>query len=488
MLKRTLISFFVFSALFISSCGNHIFDEFEDLFNCSDLECILDGIISKTGWLVDKEDLDNIPQDVDINGDTTGLPKLKLLEDKFPRIGDQGQYGTCVAWATGYNLKTALNAIDKNWSNADLNKPINQTSPKDLWFTLKSSDRGKNCGGTDFESALDALISKGANNLSAVPYSNMGNCSGNSSGDASNRLANYRMIAYNNSLAGGSAIEGMTKNNFKGYLAQGRPIVFGAKLGDRFMRWDNASVINTDTYNNPGMQHAYHAMVLVGYDDTKGTNGAFRVRNSWGDDWGDNGSIWVDYDFFLKSFCFTAFVAQNPPTSSSISAKQLSSGYDLQIAYVKDSVPDKNSPDERIFSYDVRNSGTKPILASQKWTVLYMYYNAFNARENGIIYEDYYTENPPAIRYKMPPITGKYYLVVYVDAYNAIEESDEDNNFYFIAANNGNPLEFMNGIMQNEPVFSTSAKSVQELGGNPNAYTPAEIRSLVLRNSKIARE
>ncbi|MDR2593720.1 MAG: C1 family peptidase [Fibromonadaceae bacterium] len=457
MFKRTFISFFFLSAMFLSSCGNHVFDDLNNLLNCPDIDCILNEIISKTGWLAENENLDSIPVVVD-DGDTTNLPPHKDLESIFPPIGDQGQYGTCVAWATGYNLKTSLNAIDKNWSAADLRKSENQTSPKDLWFTIPNSDKGSNCGGTNFEPALDALISKGAASMSSVPYTSMGNCSGTSSGNSSNKLGNYRKIAANTTLAGGNDKAGMTQGNFKSHLAQGRPVLFGAKLGDRFMRWSSASPISSDTYNNPGMQHAYHAMIVVGYDDSKR---AFRVRNSWADDWGDKGSIWVDYDFFLSKFCFTAFVAEN--SNSSARAKQLSSN-ELQITSVKDSVPDKNSPRERVFSYNMQNSGN----------VTYMYYNAFNANENGIIYEG--TAKQQSVRYTMPKITGQYYLVVYA----------EPNSFYFLATDNGRPLRFVDGVMQNDIVSTPNSKaiSVQELGGKPNAYNPEEIKSLILRNRK----
>jgi len=460
MFKRTLVSFFAFSALFISSCGNHTFDNLDGLLNCTDWECVLEEIISQTGLIPKSEDLDSIP--VVPNNDTTGLPKSYSLEDKFPPIGNQGQYGTCVAWATGYNLKTYLNAKDKNWGKSELSNTANQTSPKDLWFILNKSDRGADCGGTNFEPALDALISKGAASLSSVPYTNMGRCDGTSPGNASNKLANYRKIASNSSLAGGkSDKQGMTESNFKGFLAQGRPVLFGAKLGDRFMKWNSSSPIGSDTYNNSGMQHAYHAMIVSGYDDNKR---AFRVRNSWGKDWGDEGSIWVEYNFFLNNFCFAAFVAENAKTtSSSIQAKQKSSGSDLQITFVADSVPDKNSSRERIFSYKMQNSGT----------VIYMYYNAFNINENGIIYEG--TAKQQTMHYTMPEITGPYYLVVYA----------EPDNFYFLATDNGKPLVFANGVMQNEiaPAPNSSARSVQELGGRLNSYTPEEIK-LVLRNKK----
>jgi len=103
----------------------------------------------------------------------------------------------------------------------------------------------------------------------------------------------------------------------------------------------------------------------------------------------------------------------------------------------------------------------------------YMYYNAFNANDNGIIYEG--TAKQQSISYTMPKITGQYYFVAYA----------EPSSFYFLAADNGKPLRFADGVMQNDiaPAPSSKAKSVQELGGKQNTYTPAEIK-LVLRNRK----
>jgi len=527
---------FIFALI---GCGEH-----SNLLDCSSIECLLEegaDVLSLTGYRADRENLSNIPQDISISNNISAVPSSYSLENKFPPVGDQGQYGTCVAWAVGYNLKTTLNGIEKGWSASDLAKNANQTSPKDLWFTISSSDRGSSCGGTSFEAALDALVSKGATSLSSVPYKDMGNCSGTSNGYADNKLANYRKIAYNNALMDSRGSDGMTADNFKGYLSQGRPIVFGAKLGDRFMRWNSSAVISSDTYNNPGMQHAHHAMVLVGYDDSKR---AFKVRNSWGTNWGDNGNIWVDYDFFLKNFTFSAFVAQNPPppVEEEVEEDKLVEGYDLLAALGED-FQDPEDPDypsnqrKRGFSYEVYNNGKRPILASQNWSVLYMYYNAFDANEYEIIYEDYYTNrgNPgdygeytdtdalvggfwnyanvqPGkkageaefgsdgfyIPYEMPLITGKYYLVVYADAYEKIDESNEDNNFYFIGAEGGKPLDFADGVMKSKPVAAkvlakeaagnkiprASAKSVQEIGGSANAYTPAEIKTLVSKSKQ----
>ncbi len=46
-----------------------------------------------------------------------------------------------------------------------------------------------------------------------------------------------------------------------------------------------------------------HAIVLVGYDDTKRVGsdvGAFRFANSWGKVWGDHGFGWLPYRFFER--------------------------------------------------------------------------------------------------------------------------------------------------------------------------------------------
>lgn len=498
------------------------------LQSCSEALPILVEIlaVAASGWLIDDEDMDNIPEDiVIIDPDEEGLAKKVDLSVKFPPIGNQGSYGTCVAWATGYNMKTALDAIDKGWSSSQLSSSSNQTSPADLWAGIPTASRGSGCNGSNFEPALNALITKGAASLATVPYSKLDCSSTSPKGNSSQKLANYRKIC--------SETQGKELKNFKYYLSQGRPILIGAKLGDRFMAWNSSSVIKSDTYLKEGMQHAYHAMVLTGYDDSKN---AFRVRNSWGSSWGDNGSIWVDYDFFLNSFVFAAFVAQNESSvsfaGSTIASEDLTSGYDLMAYSAEDKVdPEGESELDRVFSYEIYNSGTNAIKAKQKWSAVYMYYNASNAKDYQIIYEDYYTDEfrysdilmdvlPDGmtnalcggywnnldvdagsrigddfeILYTMPEITGRYYLVVFVDAFDAIAEGNEDNNFYFITAENGKPLEFENGVMKTELKSSTlkALKTPKAFGdtehqtpickANPNAYSPAEISRLLLHD------
>lgn len=255
----------------------------------------------KTGYLPDKEDWDNIPDVIPPydDTDTLNLPEAVSLEKYFPPIGDQGDKGTCVAWAVGYNLKTALNAIDGHWDQTQLAQPSNQTSPKDLWLSIPQDQKGNECSGTGFEPALSTLVRAGAASMQDVPYRDLQGCIGSGIGDSNNRIANFYQVNDNGKLP--------KTGELKAFLADTIPLVIGAQLGDRFMTWRNDKVIKHDTYNYTGM-HSYHAMVLVGYDDARH---AFRIRNSWGTAWGDNGSIWVDYDFFCQEFCYAVLLAEN---------------------------------------------------------------------------------------------------------------------------------------------------------------------------------
>ena len=42
-----------------------------------------------------------------------------------------------------------------------------------------------------------------------------------------------------------------------------------------------------------------HAMVIIGYDDNM-YGGAFEILNSWGEEWGDNGYIWIRESDLIK--------------------------------------------------------------------------------------------------------------------------------------------------------------------------------------------
>jgi len=522
------------------------------------------------GWFGQNEDTEHQEQDILLSTNserlsTQSLPSKVDLTDYLPPIGNQGQYGTCVGWATAYNCRTFLYAKQKGLSKSQLKNASNQFSPKDLFWSIENDYKGEDCNGTNFEYAFDVMIKRGVATLSDVPYSNLGNCSYNTSAGRST-AGNYKIKSFRQ-------IE-VDKNTIKQYLANGQLVVFGAQLGDEFMNASSSSVLTTQTYGYTGM-HAYHAMVCSGYDDSKGANGAFRVVNSWGTNWGDDGYIWVDENFFVGGkFAYCAYVAYNindtevDNTTNTIVDDNIASGNDL-IAYSLDDNDVTTSdlydygltssemqdiasdPTWRNSIYNVYNAGQNTISSSNNWAICLLYYNAYDANNYGIILLDYYTnelgnnneyngnwteDDDPAPKeylgvdaqgyswnhydvpsgysvaqcvnpdqkeftwvYKMPNITGSYYLVLFADAFDGISETNEDNNYCYWALSDGSPVYYQNGVPSSSSIskikkISKSAVLPKQNGEgtfqsvvtntNCNAYSTDEIAALIRAHKK----
>lgn len=529
-----LFSFFLF-VFTLPSCE----DEDWNKFWSEALAALVEGddISTLFGWMEEDENLNQIESDINLASDSD-LPSNVNLKQYFPPIGNQGQYGTCVAWAVGYNLRSFLNARDGSYSP---NSVSQQYSPKDLFWSISNSNKGSDCNGTNFEPAFDVMVERGIAPLDEVPYTNLGDCSDSPQSSWTSSAANHKIVSYRKI--------NYEVNTVKNYLAEGRAVAIGARLGDNFMKWNDDTPISSDTYNNPGMQHAYHAMAVCGYDDSKQ---AFRVVNSWNTAWGDNGYIWVDYNFFVNNFCFAAFVAKNKPTDNpdedndnQVDPDDLVSGYDLIAWDLTDyQDPDNTDPTKRKIKYNVFNAGTQDIPANKDWNIIYIYYNAYDANDYGILLYDYYSDDfgskgedgsfsdigatgdgisdnwwnhidaPAGMSiaealyggsdarfnwgYYMPEsITGYYYLVLIADGYEVITEEDEENNYYFFTDANGDPVYVQNGVISYSDDYGKKSKPLKkpELGekspkataqkkGNMNTYSPQEIKQLILHQKK----
>lgn len=527
---KLIIPIFAMSTLSVSvtSCdeeGNFDWDAFLEL------------LMSMLGWDIDKErqSLDD-QETADEYDETTDGPLSSSadLSRYFPPVGDQGQYGTCVAWATGYAMKTALNAKQNGWSSSQLASASNQTSPIDLWHVMSTKATG--CNGSNFEPAMDAMKMKGVASMSQAPFTNKKmTCDGVSGiGSTSNRLGEYKIIAYTNDLSG-SGNYGMSVNNFKYWLDKGYPIMIGAELGEKFMAWNSSNVITSDTKGYNG-QHAYHAIVVVGYDDNKQ---AFRIRNSWDSTWGDNGSIWVGYSHFINQFCFGAWVATNPGESlANASVESLESG--LRSTYQADLSTNiladyENEDGTRTLEYNILNEGGSVIPASKKWSAVYMLYKAKRINEHYLLMHDYYgteaangkiEKNDEGVaayksastvtnisvapgssvaealggstlkfNYKLPndkngePLNGEYYMVLMVNAFGNYKDSNLENNYSFVSAGE-EPLKIVNGMIVNMPSKLTDVRTLVT-DKNWNTYTGVALNNMLLRhfnNGKLKKQ
>lgn len=79
-------------------------------------------------------------------------------------------------------------------------------------------------------------------------------------------------------------------------LEQGFPIGFGMQLTSGFEVIDGSGI-----YLPKGRDIGGHAMGVIGKDDAKtagGYKGFYKVRNQWGEDWAQQGNLWVPKRLF----------------------------------------------------------------------------------------------------------------------------------------------------------------------------------------------
>ena len=244
------------------------------------------------------EEVDRRPQAINpyAANASAELPASADLTEYLPPIGDQGELGSCTAWAAGYASATYTANRQYGWGATSSS---HQASPGYLYNTLIAVDSLPCGSGTYITTAVDLLVSRGCSSLATVAYMDDQCIDSPDEDDA----GNFRVGSYNRVVQ-------TDRNAVKGELAAGRIIVFGAELYDDFLQFTGDDVYTgSGRFLTEGNLHAAHAMALVGYDDSRG---AYRIMNSWSTLWGDRGFAWMDYDTFEA----TAFEAYSIESSN----------------------------------------------------------------------------------------------------------------------------------------------------------------------------
>lgn len=223
----------------------------------------------------DRSQLRNIPfADVPFGG--TELPKLIDMSDKMPDPGNQGEQQSCVAWAIAYALKSYQ-------ENVQLGTKL-LFSPSYIYNQINN---GQNVP-TVVQDALNILSQQGVCLYDEMPY-NQGDWK-------SQPTAEMKASAKRFKIANWRQINTVDIKEVKTFLAGGLPVVIGANVSGDFIQ-DGFRKGKNFIWSDKGTPEGGHAMLIVGYDDDKS---AFKIINSWGNNWGDNGYGWISYDLFKQ--------------------------------------------------------------------------------------------------------------------------------------------------------------------------------------------
>lgn len=262
-----------------------------------------------TGWIPDWPDPNDAglwhpaigPLLLSVICDQRPLPPRVILPeevpDAFPPVYDQGDLDTCTANAAAslirYFEKRAFQR-SINPSRLFLYKVARNLALKPI---LEQ--------GVNPRSVMQALVMVGAPPEAYWPYE-AARVNDEPSAFCYALAGDYRSTKYFRYDMGQS--EADVLKYVKRGLCHLLPVMFGFYLYPSYQRADRSGEIPFPAPGEPRI--AGHCVVAVGYDDDKAitssdgsvTIGAFRILNSWGVEWGDNGYGWLPYAYLLQGF------------------------------------------------------------------------------------------------------------------------------------------------------------------------------------------
>jgi C1A family cysteine protease len=208
------------------------------------------------------------------------MPSKFSLEKYLPAVGEQGDLGSCVGWATSYYGLTIVKRIEESNST-------HVFSPLSVYNRYSFQEKRDPCvGGAEINKCLELLKQKGSPKAAEYDMPYCANDERKKPYD--DKLFDYVRLQQNNPL------------QIKAYLTNDCPVVVGMmvyaggkgnSLNSKFL--DSLGVVQIDNFANDYVV-AGHALCIVGFDDEV-AGGAFKIANSWGKNWGKDGFCWIKY-------------------------------------------------------------------------------------------------------------------------------------------------------------------------------------------------
>ncbi|HVX26972.1 MAG TPA: choice-of-anchor D domain-containing protein [Parafilimonas sp.] len=229
------------------------------------------------------------------------LPSKYILE--APSItSNQASEGACTSFAAAMTKSI----MDHNQYGIDYIQNGIIYSPSFLYNQLNSIP-GVCTSDAKQEDNLTTLQYLGDCTIDQMPYID-GGCATKPTVDQINEASDNKIQSW-------GRLNNISASAIKAFINNGQPVIIGF-LTDAFFQTAKSSSddiiwkkVVAPLYSSEG-----HAAVLYGWDDSKH---AFKLINSYGNQWGYNGTIWVDYDFvqnpsiFYQAYTMTNFSKTN---------------------------------------------------------------------------------------------------------------------------------------------------------------------------------
>jgi C1A family cysteine protease len=249
---------------------------------------------ARFGWRPSPPDIRDFK--LSVPGDVLqNLPPSVDLRSQCPPILDQGQIGSCTA-----NALSAAVQFDRMKQGL---QPSFVPSRLFIYFNERTIEGDVPLdGGAFLRDGIKSLASQGVCPEDQWPYVPTppfvdGGAFPTGSAPVTqppqscyDTAANYRIAQY-------QAVD-QSLPQLRGTLAQGNPFVFGFSV---YTNWDDGQSTPATVIPLPSgdaSQNGGHAVMVVGYDDSKSL---FTIHNSWGTDLGDSGYFYMPYAYATDS-------------------------------------------------------------------------------------------------------------------------------------------------------------------------------------------
>ena len=242
------------------------------------------------------------------------LPSYEVTAAYLPPVGQQGTAkdpgspGSCAAWASTYGLAT-FTAAKAGVANPAAD--YGQASPAYIYIKVLQQGKasGPPCTGSSFQPYFDILAANGTPSMKTAPYV----------ADCSKLWKEYgeRVLPTAGAFQIGpiGAVD-VTNDltSLKQVLASNRALAYGTRLYKDWLSYKGDPVPyvgNGCIKKNKDLKPVGHCMLIIGYDESIGPNGAIKIQNSQGTDWGSAGFVWMDCNTFQALALGKAFYVKD---------------------------------------------------------------------------------------------------------------------------------------------------------------------------------